>query len=133
MKRKQSLRDAWLASINGLPEKQRRAKLAKLKRKKGLNKIGRRGRENAASNKRIDAELKRHGIDRCEMCGGNFILTRAHAVKRRFLSKNAAPGTSKHPDTAALLCVACHDNVEALPHTAMRDEIMRIISRRREL
>lgn len=34
MKRKQSIRDAWLARINGLPEKQRRAKLLKSASKK---------------------------------------------------------------------------------------------------
>lgn len=71
---------------------------------KPMNKVGRKGKQNAKSDKTTKAELVKKGIDCCQLCGRNSWLSRSHSYKKRFNTDN---------DRIALLCVTpCHNFIE---------------------
>lgn len=76
------------------------------------------------------------GITECELripgtCWVNNGLTWAHAVKRRFLDKNAVEGHPTNIQTVILACVQCHNAIEKLPHEEMLNIVMRTIDSRK--
>lgn len=89
---------------------------------------------------RVRARLKKRfaawGITRCEFafigCTRSQQLSFAHAVKRRFLSATAAPGTAEHIETVAVCCLVCHQQLdEGMSHQAMRASVLSVIATRR--
>jgi hypothetical protein len=73
----------------------------------------------------LKKEFERLGVTYCEMCGGSFALSFAHSLKRRFIT------TDEQLREVALLCQACHTQVEHSGHENMRDAITRIILNRK--
>lgn len=65
-------------------------------------------------------ELRIKGV-----CIGNRMLTWAHSQKSRFLT------TSKDWQEAARSCLACHQHVEQLKHSEMKEIICGAINRRK--
>src|SRR5690242_16895378 len=85
---------------------------------------------------RVLVRLKRKfaawGITRCEFgfrgCLRTDGLGFAHAVKRRFLSSTARPGSAEHVETVALCCNLCHDQLDVgMSHQAMRASVLSVI------
>jgi hypothetical protein len=71
---------------------------------KPMNKVGRRGKANAKSNRETKADLQKSGIDYCQLCGSGLGLGRSHSYKKRH---------SKDPNRVALLCnFPCHNFIE---------------------
>lgn len=77
---------------------------------------------------RIRAKVKKDfeskGITRCEKCGSDFGLSFAHRAKRRFIKDE------QELSTVALLCIPCHQVIEAKTHEQMFSEITQIIEQR---
>jgi hypothetical protein len=73
----------------------------------------------------LKKEFERLGVTCCEMCGGNFALSFAHSLKRRFIT------TDEQLREVALLCQACHTRVEHSGHENMYDAITRVILNRK--
>lgn len=65
-------------------------------------------------NQRVNKELKKlfeeKGIDRCEMCGSDYLLTFAHRHKRRWYygQENLLSDFNQ----VLLLCLKCHNRIE---------------------
>lgn len=85
---------------------------------------GRKTWANTKNNRELKKIFDALGIRSCEKCGSTFHLTWAHSRKRRFI--NSDEGMKE----VALLCCACHEKLERLPHSEMFAEINRIIERR---
>lgn len=69
-----------------------------------MNKVGRKGKENAKSNRETKAQLEKGGIEYCQLCGSGLGLGRSHSYKKRH---------SKDPNRIALLCnFPCHNFIE---------------------
>ena len=62
------------------------------------------------SNRECKAQLVAHGIERCERCGGDWILTIAHRHKRRWYSDD--PANLWKWEQFLLLCLKCHTYIE---------------------
>ena len=55
----------------------------------------------------------------------------AHAVKRRFIQRNAEPGSPEHIETIALACLHCHRKLdEQMSAAMMLEQVMAAIARR---
>ncbi len=93
-------------------------------RKAGLPKLGRKGREWAATRARLKVQFEAAGIMRCEICGGRFALGFAHRKKRRNVT------TQAELEIVALLCNADHTALEMLPEAEMGERIDAIIASR---
>ncbi len=93
-------------------------------RKAALPKMGRKGREWAATRARLKVRFAAAGITRCEGCGSDFALGFAHRKKRRNIT------TQEELEIAALLCATDHDALEILPESEMGKRIDAIIAAR---
>lgn len=93
-----------------------------------MNRIGKRGRQRIAINRRLKAMWVREGITSCELrlpgCVRTFVMSAAHSKKSRYLI------TDEDWMTAALACCACHDQIEKLSHSAMESHVLTAIARR---
>lgn len=76
----------------------------------------------------LKPQFERAGITTCELrrkqCTGNYFLTWAHRVKRRFITTDA------ELSTVVLACVNCHLEIEIMSHAAMKREVDSVIARR---
>jgi len=89
---------------------------------------GKRTNEWTRRRAKLKVRFERAGITRCEVgypgCQGDYGLSFAHYDKRRFLRGDQL-------DITVLACIFnCHKKLEAMPRTAMKCEVMRIISER---
>ena len=104
-------------------------------RRSGLKPIGRRGREWDVARRRVRERLEMLGVRGCEFgfaqCTGKYQTSLAHAVNRRFLSRDAEPGTPQHIETVAVACCSCHRRLdEDMSHAMMLEMVMNAIERR---
>ena len=88
--------------------------------------VGPRTKARAAANR----DMNKAGIDYCEIripgvCQGRHHLGWAHPTKSRYIT------TAKEWRTAAKSCAACHDYIEALPHSEMKKIVLDRIQRRK--
>jgi hypothetical protein len=86
-------------------------------------KPGKRTREWERRRAKLKIRFERAGITHCEVmypgCHGNYGLSFAHPAKRRFLKGDQL-------DVVVLACIFnCHKKLEAMPHAAMKLEVMR--------
>lgn len=113
------------------PKPKKTPSTAIVAKKKGMRQLGKRGLEWAKIRIELKEEFRAMGIERCEVCGSSFNISWGHAVKRRYLRKDAPIGHPEHIKTVVLLCVSpCHESIEKLPHDQMRNRVMQIISER---
>lgn len=80
----------------------------------------------ANARRQLKVQFENLGLTRCERCNGNFALSFAHRVKRRFIT------TAEELMTVALLCQKCHEQIEFSGHENMRIAIDAIIEKRNE-
>lgn len=93
-------------------------------RKASIPKLGRKGKEWAATRAKLKVRFQRAGVTRCEHCGTDNGLGFAHRRKRRNIT------TQAELETVALLCNEFHDWLEALPEEKMGRSIDAIIAAR---
>lgn len=95
---------------------------------KPLNKIGKKTQASLDANKQMKKDFASMGIKSCEAklkgCWKNNALTYAHLDKRRYLSKDDLT-------KACLLCIPCHQIIEAYPREKMRKFLQGIIDKRK--
>ena len=107
-----------------------------LKRGLRIKPIGRRGREWDAARRRVRERLDAAGIRSCEFgfvgCWKTEGLSLAHAVKRRYLQRNAEVGSPYHIETCAIACMpVCHKILdEQMSAPMMLEQVMAAIARR---
>jgi sugar phosphate isomerase/epimerase len=73
---------------------------------------------------KIKKIFEANNITCCEKCGNRSFLTFAHSKKRADIK------TQKDMEEVALLCQACHRDIEFMSHEAMYNIVTRIISER---
>lgn len=93
--------------------------------------IGPRTKDRAAGNRDLN-KLSHEITHRCELriegiCIGNVGLQWCHPTKSRYIV------TKKDWRTAARGCAACHDHIEHLPHSKMKEFVMAAINRRKPI
>jgi 5-methylcytosine-specific restriction endonuclease McrA len=88
-----------------------------------LKRLGKKGWAWEKVKRQIKPKFQAAGITVCEICGGDYFLTFAHARKRRNLKKGEL-------SVCALLCRECHDKVEIMQEKDMHRLIMEIIEDR---
>ena len=71
--------------------------------------LGKRGRMNQETNRKLAEMFLKKGITHCENCGSTWALTWAHRMKRRYYS---TVDELTDFDQVALLCVRCHNAIE---------------------
>lgn len=105
-------------------------------RRTRLNPIGRRGREWDTARRKVRTQLAAAGITSCEFrfagCWGTVGLGLAHCCKRRYLRRDAEPGSPYHIETCALACSAvCHRILdEQMSPEMMLEQVLAAIARR---
>lgn len=86
--------------------------------------IGKRTEARMAANK----DMNKAGIKHCEIrlhgCQGRYYLSWAHSTKSRFIL------TDKDWRTAARACAVCHQTIEVMPHSQMKQIVLDAIARR---
>lgn len=88
-----------------------------------LKRLGKKGLAWEKCRRELKTKFKRAGITFCERCGYDNHLGFAHTKKRR----NLGPGELS---VVALLCNACHDQIEILPEPEMTKIVLDIITNR---
>jgi len=104
-------------------------------RRTRMKAIGRRGREWDSARRAVRERLEAAGIRSCEFgfaqCTGAYQTSLAHAVKRRFVQREAESGTPEHIETVAIACGSCHQKLdEEMSHQMMCEQVMSAIARR---
>lgn len=86
--------------------------------------VGKRTEARQAANR----DMNKAGIKHCEIrlhgCQGRYFLSWAHHKKSRYLL------TDKDWRTAAKSCAVCHQTIEAMPHSQMKQIVCDAIARR---
>jgi hypothetical protein len=95
-----------------------------MNRKKGMKKIGKKGKQWLKIRSEELPKFEQVGITRCENCGSDYILDPAHRKKRRYCDEAELRIFS-------ILCRKCHTEIEDSGHENMFNKITAIIENRK--
>lgn len=75
-----------------------------------MRKVGKIGKININSNRKLKKLFEEKNIVRCEVCGSTYMLSFAHRHKRVWY--RSCPDLLSSFNQVLLLCIPCHEKIE---------------------